>query len=218
MLYQLGASIKAAAEATAAADLDNHLAGPPTGGALSIAEIDVLDAVAQANESLEPNIGTLAQDAATVTENTATFSADGDTQYGIEQVWVLKVKKAADVAFDAGVLNFFGGVKQARNELYRIMKISTVLHELRTGGSPDHDIQIERGDGADPEVFTTIAGPFDVDGDTVHAIVNRAMAGAEEVETIPTGATLRVNPQVSGTTTTGAFEMDVYIHVIPVRA
>jgi hypothetical protein len=210
MLYQLGQSL--------AADLDLHFAGPPTGGALSVAELDVLDAVAQADQLLEPNIGTLTQDADTVTKNTATFSADGDGQYGAVQVWMIKIKKVADVAFDAGVLNFFAGTKLARSESYRIVKLSTVLHELRTGGTPDHDIKLELGDGAGPEVFTTIAGPFDVDSDTPAAIMNRALANVDTAELIPTGVTLRINPEVSGVTTTGTFEMDVYLHVIPVRA
>jgi hypothetical protein len=43
MLWGVGESSKRAAEAAAAADLDAHLAGPPTAGPLSVAKLDALD-------------------------------------------------------------------------------------------------------------------------------------------------------------------------------
>jgi hypothetical protein len=219
MLYQLGTSIKAAAEATAAADLDNHLVGPPTGGALSVAEIDVLDAVAQADQSKEASTGVLTQLATSAAPNTPTFSADGDMQHGQLQTWMLRVVKAADGAFDdpATITNFFGGTKKARANKYRFVKVGTMLHSLRTGGVPDHDLKIEIGDGAEPEVFTTLLGDFDIDGDTPEQINNRN-ASAWGAEFISSGQTLRAQLAVSGSTTTGVADICVMINVVPVEA
>lgn len=203
----------------AATDLNNHFAGPPTGGALSVAELDVLDAVAQAAEAKEVSTGVITQLATNVGPNTPTYSADGDMQHGQLQTWMLRVVKTADGAFDAPatITNFFGGTKKTRANKYRFVKIGTTLHTLRTGGVPDHDLRIEIGDGAASEVFTTLVGDFDIDGDTPETINNRN-AAAWGRHILNSGETLRVQLAVSGTTTTGVADVCIVLNVVPVEA
>lgn len=161
--------------------------------------------------------GLVVQDAES-TRSSETFSSDNDQQFGLVHVWRVKAKATADQAYDAAaaITNVFGGTKIARNEKWRIIGVRTSLRSLRTGGAPDHDLKVEAGDGASSEAFTALVATVDIDGDTVNLPTERILVAAETI--LLTGETLRVQFQVSGTTTTGTAEVDVDILAMPVKA
>lgn len=152
------------------------------------------------------------------TRSSHTFSADDDQQFGHVQCWRIKCKAAADQAYDAAaaITNVFGSTKLARNEKYRIIAVRTTLRELRTGGTPDHDLKVQIGDGAASETFADLVATVDFDGDTVNLPTERILVNAETI--LLSGETIRVQLQVSGTTTTGSTEVDVDILAIPCKA
>lgn len=160
--------------------------------------------------------GLIVQDSES-TKSSVAFSSDDDQQFGELQVWRIKMKAAADQAYDAAaaITNVFSGTKIARHGSFRIIGVRTTLRVLRTGGAPDHDMKVETGDGAASETFADLVATVDVDGDTINLPTERALVNAETI--LLTGETLRVQMQVSGTTTTGTAEMDVDILVMPVR-
>ncbi len=161
--------------------------------------------------------GLIVQDAES-TRSSETFSSDDDQQYGLVYVWRVKMKATADQAYDAAaaITNVFGSTKVARNEKWRILGVRTTLRSLRTGGAPDHDLKVETGDAASSEAFTALVATVDIDGDTQDLPTERALVAAEAI--LLTGETLRVQLQVSGTTTTGTAEVDVDILAMPVKA
>jgi hypothetical protein len=167
--------------------------------------------------SQDPSTGLLVQNPAN-THSTTTFTADNDEQAGAMECWMVRCETAADQAYDnaAAITNVFNGTKLARNHSYRIVKIETVLRVLRTGGSADHDIKVETGDGAGTESFASLVATVDIDSDTLNLPTNRTLVAAECI--LLTGETLRVQFEVSGSTTTGTGEVEVYIYAIPVVA
>lgn len=163
----------------------------------------------------EVGTGLMTQDAKS-TKATVAFDVDKATIFGHEILVVLKHKATADQAVaSAGAVVDPLGTKQARNEKYRIVRIETIVRSLRTGGTPDHDWKLTHGDGAASESFTDIVASADVDSDSTTVPVNRAVAIAQAV--LLTGETLRSDFAVSGSTTTGTSEFDVYIWLVPVN-
>jgi hypothetical protein len=152
------------------------------------------------------------------TRSSNTFSADDDQQFGALEVWSVKCKAVADQAYDApaAITNVFGGTKVARSQSYRIIGIRSTIRSLRTGGTPDHDLKVEAGDGAASEAFSDLVADVDIDGDTAGLPTERILVTAETI--LLTGETLRVQIGISGTTTTGTTDIDVDILAIPVKA
>lgn len=161
--------------------------------------------------------GLRTQTAAT-SRNTATYNLHGDHAAGVVQCWIARCETAADVAYDAAgaIVNVFGVTKGVRNEKYRILKIETVLRVLRTGGTPDTDIKVEKGNGAASESFASLVATVDIDSDTVDLPTNRILVAAECL--LLSGETLRCQQSVAGSTTTGTGEVEFHIYVIPVLA
>jgi hypothetical protein len=168
---------------------------------------------------------TFNQDAATglVEQNAASsessigWAADGDIQMGGMQVWMVKHVAAADQAVDsAGAIIDIPSTKAARGQSYRILKVETVLRSLRTGGTPDHDWKLQKGDGAASEAFSDIVASVDFDADTDETPTVRLPIVAQTL--VESGKTLRSQMSVAGTTTGATAELDVLIYVIPVNA
>jgi hypothetical protein len=160
--------------------------------------------------------GVLAQKAES-TRATPTFSGDSDLLFGVPICMIFRHEAAADQAYDsaAAIVEPLGS-KAALGQKYRIVKVETTLRVLRTGGSPDHDWKLQKGDGAESEAFSDIVATVDVDTDTVDLATARAVVAAQAV--IETGKTLRSQFQVSGTTTTGTGEFEVCVWCVPTNA
>lgn len=154
----------------------------------------------------------------TSTRSSETFSSDDDQQFGPVHVWRVKMTAAADQAYDAAaaITNVFGSTKIARNETWRIIGVRITLRVLRTGGSPNHEVKVQTGNGAATEVFTDLVATRDIDGYTVNLPVEEIVVNAETV--LLTGETIRCQFKVSGTTTTGTAEVDVDILAVPAKA
>lgn len=146
--------------------------------------------------------------------STTVFNADETVQYGQVQCWDVKALGSADQAYDsaAAIVNVDGS-KPTRNCKYRIIKIETQLNVLRTGGTPDHDLKVQKGDGAASEAFSDVVATVDFDGDTVGLPTNRTLVPAQCL--LSSGETLRCQFQISGSTTTGTGEVEFHIFVIP---
>jgi hypothetical protein len=155
----------------------------------------------------------MVQDAVS-TKSTVAYSADEDKIYGSPIMVVLKHKAVADQAYDsaAAIVNVAGS-KPVLSQKYRIVQIKTVMRSLRTGGAPDHDFKLELGDGAASESFNSVVASVDTDGDTQDTDVVRIIVPAYAVWT--TGCTLRSQLAVSGSTTTGTTEWDVFLTLLP---
>jgi hypothetical protein len=148
------------------------------------------------------------------TRSTLAYAADDEKIFGAPIKVVVKGLVAADAAYDSAAAIHNVLVKPTLANKYRITNVETVLRVLRTGGSPDHDIKVEVGDGAASESFTDLVADVDIDGDTVNLPTQRIVVNA--VTTVwSTGRTLRCQMGVSGTTTTGTAEIDFILTMVP---
>lgn len=164
----------------------------------------------------EQVLGVLIQDART-TFSTPLFTGDEDKIFGPPLQVILKHKATADQAYDsaAAIVNVAGS-KPTLGQSYRITQVKTVLRVLRTGGTPDHDFKLELGDGAASEAFNSIVATIDFDADVVNTDMVRIIVPAYAVWT--TGTTLRSQVAISGSTTTGTTEVDVFLTLVPVNS
>jgi hypothetical protein len=170
--------------------------------------------------TLSENMGSgiYAQTAATLT-NTATFNAHGDMANGILECWVVRAESAADVAYDAAgaIANVFGATKQVRTGKYRILRIDVVLRALRTSaGTADHDVKVQKGNGAASESFSDVVASVDIDGYTINVPTNQTVVVAQTL--LATGETLRCQLAVSGSTNGGNADVEFHIYAIPTIA
>ena len=161
----------------------------------------------------EAALGVMAQDAVS-TKSTVAFSADSDEIIGVPIMVVLKHKATADQAYDsaAAIVNVAGS-KPVLGQKYRVVQVKTVMRSLRTGGTPDHDLKLELGDGAASEAFNSVVATVDCDADVADTDTVRIIVPAYAVWN--TGCTLRSQLQVSGSTTTGTSEFDVFLTLLP---
>ena len=152
------------------------------------------------------------------TRSYKTFSADDDQQFGALQVWRIKCSAVADQAKDnaAAITYLFGSTKVARGQSYRIIGVRVTMRSLRSGGSPDHKMTVETGDGAASETFADLVADVDIDGYTANEPVEQIIVDAETI--LLSGETLLVQMAVAGTTTTGTALVDVDILAMPVKA
>lgn len=147
------------------------------------------------------------------TKGTILFNADETKKFGPTQVWIGKIKQTADVAYDAaGAVFDILGTKPTLAKRYRVVNVAVRVVSFRTGGTPDHDVKVQLGDGAASEAFADIAPTIDIDGFTVGTLTSIPVTGNE---VITTGKTLRLQFQISGSTTTGTAEIEFHITVIP---
>lgn len=148
------------------------------------------------------------------TRSTLAFAASDDKVFGAPVKIVIKGIVAADVAYDAaGAIHTVLSKPTLANK-YRITNVQTIVRSLRTGGTPDHDVKVEVGDGAASEAFTDAVADVDIDADTVNLPTERIVVNS--VDTVwSTGRTLRCQLAVSGTTTTGTAEVDFVITLVP---
>lgn len=152
----------------------------------------------------------------TGTRSSLTFSAHGDKQFGGMQCWAVKAKIVASAA--TLVTTNIDITKPVLPCSYRIVKIESVGHSLQTGTSPDHKLDIQKGDGAASEAFSNIVAQIDLDGDTDETLINRPLIIAAQ-QLLETGKTLRLSYGITaGASFTGTFESDTYIYVIPAVA
>ena len=166
-------------------------------------------------ENQESVTGVKAQNADS-TKGTVLFNADSTQKFGVPQVWIAKMKATADQAYDAAAALFdILGTKPTLAQAYRVVNVAVKLVSLRTGGTPDHDVKVQLGDGAASEAFSDIAPNADIDAFTVGTLTNIPVTGNE---VITTGKTVRVQFAISGTTTTGTGEAEIHITVIPEKA
>jgi hypothetical protein len=161
----------------------------------------------------EAALGVMAQDAVS-TKSTVAYSADEDKIFGAPIMVVLKHKATADQAYDsaAAIVNVAGS-KPVLSQKYRIVEVKTVMRSLRTGGTPDHDLRLELGDGAASEAFADAVATVDVDTDVANTDMVRIIVPAYAVWN--TGCTLRSQLQVSGSTTGATAEFDVFVTLLP---
>lgn len=152
------------------------------------------------------------------TSSSPRFSADEDQQFGNVQCWIIKNLGTADQAYDsaAAIVNVFGGTKLARNNKYRIIKIDTVIRQKRTGGTRASATKVQKGDGAASEAFSDLVASVVDTANVVDTPMSQILVKAQTL--LSSGETLRVQHEVSGSTTTGTEELDVYIYAIPVKA
>jgi hypothetical protein len=148
------------------------------------------------------------------TRSDVLFASNDDKMFGAPIKVLIKGSVAADAAYDAAAAIHTVLSKPTLANKYRITNVETVLRSLRTGGTPDHDIKVEVGDGAASEAFTDAVADVDIDGDTVGLPTQRIVVNS--VDTVwSTGRTLRCQLAVSGTTTTGTAEVDFIITLVP---
>lgn len=84
---------------------------------------------------------------------------------------------------------------------FRIVDAWAIGHTLRTGGTPDHDFFVDRGDGAESETFAACA-TADIDTASTDGVTHAAtLDDAQQI--INTNESIRVRLVVGGTTTTG---------------
>ena len=154
--------------------------------------------------------------AASGTRSTVAFAANHDVIMGAPIVVVVKSLLAADTAYDAaGAVTTIGGTKPVLANKYRIIKIQTIRRALRTGGTPDHDLKVEVGDGAASESFTSVVATVDVDAETtLNSPVDRILVNSAAT-VWSTGRTLQCQQSVAGSTTTGTAEVDFIITMVP---
>lgn len=163
----------------------------------------------------EANTGVVNQNAPS-TRSSVAYAASNDVIHGKPVVVVIKAMGAADVAYDAaGAIHLATlAAKPTLSEKYRILKVETVLRTLRTGGSPDHDLKVQMGDGAASESFTDVVASVDVDSDTVGLPTGRSVVNTAAT-VWSSGRTLRAQLSIAGSTTTGTTEFDFIITMVP---
>ena len=94
----------------------------------------------------------------------------------------------------------------------RVLSAYFFQRSLRTGGTPDHDITLRKGDGAASESFSTI-GTADFDGATTDTQTFLTIDDANF--DIAANGSLDLNLVVGGTTTGGTALIDVVVVVTP---
>lgn len=161
----------------------------------------------------EQNTGVFTQ-GASGTRSSMAFASNNDVLFGAPIKVVVKGIATADVAYDAaGAIHTVLSKPTLANK-YRILSVQRITRSLRTGGTPDHGIKVEVGDGAASESFTDVVADVDIDGDTAGVPTECVLVNS--VDTVwSTGRTLRCQLAVSGTTTTGTAEVDFVITLLP---
>lgn len=163
--------------------------------------------------SQESATGVFTQGAAG-TRSSVAYAANDDKMFGAPVVAMIKAKATADVAYDAaGAIHTVLSKPTLANK-YRIASIQAIVRSLRTGGSPDHHVKVQVGDGAASESFTDVAATTDIDGFTVGQPTELALTNSAAT-VFSTGRSLRCQVEVAGTTTTGTTEVDFVITLVP---
>lgn len=161
----------------------------------------------------EEATGVITQDAPS-TRSSVLFASNDDKLLGAPVKVVIKGIVAADVAYDAaGAIHTVLSKPTLANK-YRIVGVKTIVRVLRTGGSPDHDVKVQVGDGAASESFTDVVADVDIDSDTVGLPTERILVNSAAT-VWSTGRTLRCQLAVSGTTTGATAEVDFVITLVP---
>lgn len=156
--------------------------------------------------------GLLVQDP-TSTQGSSTFNADGDVQFGTPIFMSSYHKLSADGASTVLILN-----KPTLNFKYRIVRAWAVVRTLRTGGTPDHKIDLKKGDGAASESFNAIATQLDVETASLAADTVSDFILTDAQNVIESGKSLQAVLTVAGSTDTGTAEVEVCVLAVPVRA
>ena len=148
------------------------------------------------------------------TRSSVLFASNDEKIFGAPVKVVIKGIATADVAYDAaGAIHTVLSKPTLANK-YRIVSVQTILRVLRTGGTPDHDVKVQVGDGAASEVFTDVVADVDIDADTIGLPTERILVNT--VATVwSTGRTLRCQLAVSGVTTGATAEVDFVITLVP---
>lgn len=97
---------------------------------------------------------------------------------------------------------------------FRIIEAWCIGHTLRTGGSPDHDFTVQRGDGAASETFATCAAG-DIDTASTDG-VTRAATVDDAQWNINTNESIKVQLVVGGTTTTGTASATIFVRCLAI--
>lgn len=155
---------------------------------------------------------------ANTTTGDAAYAAHGEQQSGVLQCLVIRTHAAADAAYDAAgaIANFYGTTKGVRNEKYRIVKIDTVIRVKRTGGTRASASKVQKGDGAASEAFSDVVASVVDTANVVDTPMSQILVAAQTL--LSSGETLRVQHEVSGSTTTGTEQFECYVYLLPVRA
>lgn len=150
----------------------------------------------------DPVFGLLTQSPNVNPAISRTFASSGDKLIGSPICMYGKLKATAD-----GTVTVSFCSKNCPFPI-RVAYWNYTLRSLRTGGAPDHDVTLELGDGAASEAYSTI-GTADVDSSTVDLATNGLIDDANAL--IAADKTIRAKLVVSGTTTTGTAELDVFV-------
>lgn len=161
----------------------------------------------------EKGHGVVVQKATTNAKNTATFNADGDVMVGEVLHLASYHKLAADGTSTVLILN-----KPTLDQKYRIVRAWAVVRAKRTGGTPDHKINLKKGDGAASESFNAIATELDVETATLAADTVSDFILTDAQNVIESGKSLQATLTVGGVTDTGTAEVEVHVQCVPVRA
>lgn len=142
------------------------------------------------------------------TESGSGLTTHGTVVYGTPFVMTGIVKQTAD---GTAYVNFFS--KDCPHKLL-ILDAWVYTRTYRTGGTPNHTIKLEHGDGAASESFNDITDTVDLDDATTDA-PTRFGTLSDAYTTIASNKSLRATAVVGGTTTAGTALHDV--HVLAVR-
>lgn len=131
------------------------------------------------------------------------FTANNDRFYGLLQAWGLLASTSTNqtVTLDLATLD----------HNYRICRVETIVHNKRTGGTPDHKLTVQEGDAV--HGFADLVAEVDLDGDTIGLPTNRTLdLGATLVEI---GSNIRVILVVGGATG-GTAAVQVMVYAVPI--
>jgi hypothetical protein len=154
--------------------------------------------------------GVFIQNAASTESSAAAMATDAGVNYGTPMVLSGAGKKTAD---GTTTITFF-----SKNCPCKLLIVGAwhFIRTMRTGGTPDHKLKLEHGDGAGSESFNDITSNDDLDGDTPDAQVNFGTI-SDAYATIGVGESLKGTFVVGGSTTTGTSLVDVHVMVVPIK-